>query len=379
MPITLPDLAKTISRFCLGEISTESVGIDIGCHGVTVANVSYGTKKKAKQRSDEDAASPRPTNPSRRFIWESRAANHFTSPLVKSLDEGEAPTTKSVINALEHHLPRQIDGGPRPVNVALPPAATILRWPLQEQISDLARTIRNDLGNSLLPGDTIESCGWPIGKSGRKMIYAVSGGMTRAIAESLVHHGFRTPRVDSRPHVLARALQLDAIGDSRIIIDWSWHDCTLLISTAAAEQTSGSASQPQQPAWATPELCRPLHGYCLAANQRMGASPVSQNRNRRGEELQRQHMLPLFRAAAEEIQRTLRFAEALQGVNTTGPIVICGPAAIIPDATNLLSESLEREVRSWRWGGVKRPTSNSPETDDSLFAVAIAAACGMLA
>lgn len=383
MPGTVQQIAKTFSQYCFGVSPAEAVGIDIACSGLNVVNVSLRSSKNSPLQNGQLQKRALGHKPFAHlldsFAWESRASTEFARPLNKSLEDGAAPSTTSVINALNRHLPRQIDGGPRSANVALPPAASVLRWPSPEQMSELSRAIRNDLGKALLPGDSLESCSWPIGTTGRKMIYAVSGGMTKAIAELLAGLGYSNPCVDSRPHTLAGALQLDARRDAKIIIDWTWSDCSLLISTPPAAGTANTSNQTELARWAVPQLCRPLHGYCLAASDRIGASPTNETFGRRSDELRRQHLLPLFRAAAEEIERTLRFAESLQSIDTSGPIVVCGIAATMPEGLELLSELLDREVRGWRFGGEKRFNSNAQQYNESLFAVAIAAACRMLA
>ena len=376
---------------CLGFKSParEAVGIDISCHDLHTVTIS------ARQNLNSNSN----IKYSQSLAWESRAVSTFLQPLTSSTSgrsglssqavsaprAGSAthagpvaqanqapksgPTAQQLIKTIDRHLPRQADCGTRIASAVLPPIASVLRWPTSEQPAELTKSIRADLGHAFAPGDSIETCHWSIGNSGRKMIYAVSGGMTSALATELTRLGFNSPTVDSRPHALARAVGLDAVNDANIIIEWTRSDCTLLVTT-----------RPDNSAWRLPQLCRPLHGYALSSVDRIGPHKNSIPTDLRSQsQTKNPNYVPLFRAAAEEIQRTLRFAESLQGVDPSGPILLCGPAAAIPSATQILSETLNREIRPWRWNGQSRPPHHPQEPIDALFAVAIGAACGTLA
>lgn len=348
-------LANTLACIGLNKPVSEAVGIDISCHAL------YSVTVSAQSRLGGHTKEFRPP-----LAWESRATSTLLQPLPNSTSGRSGPTSQQLIKTIDKHLPRQADCGTRVASVVLPPVASVLRWPNAEQPAELTKSIRTDLGHAFASGDSIETCSWPIGDSGRKMIYAVSGGMTSAVAIELSRLGFQSPIVDSRPHALARALDLDAGNDANMIIEWTWSDCTFMIATP-----------PDQSTWRLPQLCRPLHGYALSAIDRIGPHTNTARSNLRQQD-KSPNYLPLFRAAAEEIQRTLRFAEALRGVDATGPILLCGPVAALPAAPQILSESLDREIRPWIWNGRSRPPQHSQEPLDALFAVAIGAACGTL-
>jgi hypothetical protein len=367
-PLSQTIITNTLACLGLNSQATEAVGIDISCHAlhsVTVSSQKLATVHQTNPQShiDHDASDTL----RRAFAWESRATSTFLQQLPNATTGRSGPTTQQLTNIVRKYLPRQADCGTRIASAVLPPVASVLRWPNAEQPAELTKSIRTDLGHAFATGDSIETCSWSIGDSGRKMIYAVSGGMTSALATEMTRLGFKSPIVDSRPHALARAAGLDAVNDANIIIEWSWSDCTLLITTQQKHST-----------WRLPQLCRPLHGYALSSNDRIGPHSNTSRPNLRSHD-KGPNYLPLFRAAAEEIQRTLRFAEALHGVDPTGPILLCGPAAAIPAAPQILSEALDREFRPWSWCGSLRPTQHSQEPIDALFAVAIGAACGTLA
>lgn len=140
-----------------------------------------------------------------------------------------------------------------------------------------------------------------------------------------------------------------------------------------------------------PSLCRYLRGYGLESADRIAGreeethqSPIlhpllpkgNPPERRRAEDRNRELLRPLARAAAGELVRSFRLAETLRGVDTSGPIVLCGAAAAVSQLPELLSESLDRPVRRWRWGGRSRPTGHDRAPDDCLFAIPLALACG---
>ena len=355
LPKALDIFPKFLVPFRSGAAACEVVGVDMGCCGLQASCVKI------------DGA---------QVGWGSRASCQFAKPLLQHSIVGVAPSAKEVVQRLEAALPRQIDGGGRAISLVLPTSATVLRWPSKGNGKEIEKTLGDDLADSIGPGDSVEYCSWTLSSSGRRIIYAVSGGMSRAVAETMLDLGYAMPRVDSRPHCLARALDLDAIGGARVIIDWSWHDCSLLISSREGRR-GGQYSQIDHQ-WPVPELCRPLHGYSLDSHERLGASKDQALQKRRDGERSLRQLLPLIRKAAEEITRTLRLAESIEGLDVSGPILVCGDAGAVPGFSDALAEALNCEVRGWRWGGAARPTTHSKQPDDALFAVAIAAACGVL-
>lgn len=386
-------LSKTIANFCFGTRTSEVVGIDIGnsnLHLVTISapKTSSPVNTSANDENVLGISIQRNSDKARtRLNWESRASTEFPNPLTQFSDSAGSspPSTNQLVKTVRQNLPRQIDSGRRPICAVLPNSATVLRWPNAEHPAELVKSIRTDLGRALNGTDPIESCSWPLGKSGRKMIYAVSGGMTAALAQLFSNLGYQNPVVDSRPHALARALQLDAGQETptqssssniaKIIIEWSSHDCTLLITNLASNSHLHTLDR-QTTSWNLPHLCRPLHGYSLSASDRIGSNPAGIAKTKNHITRNRGNYIPLFRAAAEEIDRTLRFAENALDVSLTGPIVICGSAANIPGLCQVLSEGLNREVRAWRWGGTHNLQHHDLEPDQALFAVAIGTACG---
>lgn len=140
-----------------------------------------------------------------------------------------------------------------------------------------------------------------------------------------------------------------------------------------------------------PSLCRYLRGYGLQSAGRIAGRDEEAEPNslmhsllpsgdrsdcRRLEDQNRELLRPLARAAAGELIRSFRLAESLRGVDTSGPIVLCGAAAAVSQLPELLSELLDRPVRRWRWGGRSRPLSHDRAPEDCLFAIPLSLACG---
>ncbi|XZE54714.1 hypothetical protein SH139x_000692 [Planctomycetaceae bacterium SH139] len=302
-----------------------------------------------------------------RFVWTSRARIPFRQSLGANLA------------GLQQAIPRSIDGFRRPCVAVLPACSSVLRWLSGESKAAFQQSVRADLGSFLGPRDAIEACRWPIGTTGQQMIYCVSSPAAQGVAEIAQRAGYQCSRVDSRPHALARALTLDSLArqpaattpaaddqQPTMILAWGLSDCLLLFTQPPA------AGQ----LWRQPTLCRQLHGVNLH-----GVEAVAPRRavDHRGRLLSR-----LINAAGEEILRTLKIAEGLAGVATSGPLVVCGPAATSEPVITRLADALGREVRPWRWSA-ERSTGLHPSINpgrancDSRFAVALAAACGGVA
>ncbi len=318
----------------------------------------------------------------RRFVWTSRARIPFRQPLGTNMA------------GLQQAIPRSIDGFRRPCVAVLPVSSSVLRWPKGESKVAFQQSVRADLGNALGPRDSIEACSWPIDNTGQQMIYCVSSPASQSVAETVQRAGYQCSRIESRPHALARALSLESLGQRAattqsssadqqptMILAWGLSDCMLVLTQPPA------AGQ----FWRQPTLCRQLHGVNLrgietpSAEQRTladassaGSTPQQPRRvvDHRGRLLRR-----LIHAASEEIVRTLRIAEGLPGVVTSGPLVVCGPAAALEPVIPRLADVLGREVRPWSWSaersvGLEVSAKHAPATCDSRFAVALAAACG---
>lgn len=324
----------------------EVVGIDLDSTAVRVAHV-------VRRRG--------------RWQWTSRAAVQHRHPLAaqRELGENDAPASDAVGRAVADSLPRPSDGRRRIANVALPASVAVLRIPTDGSAENFSSALRTDLGPSLAPGSSIQSCSWPVGRSSRQMIYAVSGSASEAVGEAVERAGYTCRRIDSRPHALARALSLDATGESRIIVEWGWNECTLVF----AQEASGEP-------FLQPSLCRSLRGYGLSSAERIACRGAEQSAPRRADDRHLEWLGPLVKAAAAEFIRSFRLAETIPGVDTSGPIVVCGAAAAAADLPDLLSTALERPVRRWRWGGEGRPVEHRYAPDDCLFAVSLALACG---
>lgn len=345
----------------------EVVGIDVGMHGLTTVHVSKSKKG---------------------YRWHSRGLSQFATTLVDEEPSGYSSVTPSQMRQwIEEVMPRTLLGPRRQSVAVLPPAAAVLRWPTDSNDPSLLASIRSDLGAMLTPGDSVESCSWQIGVANRHMFYSVSGGLSAAVAEGISRSGYRVPRIDARPHVMARALALHA-SEAFTLIEWGWSDCTIMFASRPPEIVGGGASgkKHRKTVWPKPLLCRTLRGYSLSSAIKM-VGQVSKDADvtvgngspqRRTADQSCETLRPLVHAATEEIQRTLRYAQTLDGADVSGPIVICGLAGSTPVVAQLLAESLGRPVERWRWNGCQRPPDHSSAPDDSLFAVALAAACGEL-
>ncbi|WP_164103653.1 hypothetical protein [Candidatus Laterigemmans baculatus] len=357
----------------------EAVGIDVTTASLHVAHVAA--------RRDG-------------LYWTSRGSVDHPLPLdAERMDsegrggENRAPTSESVGRAVARSLPRPSDGRRRVAAAVLPASVAVLRTPSEASAEAFGSSLRADLGASLAAGSSIQSCRWQVGRSSRQMLYAVSGSASAAVGEAIEQAGYSCRRIDSRPHALARSLNLDATGGARVMIEWGWNDCVLVI----ADNASGGP-------FFEPSLCRSLRGYGLSSAARLagrggadasprsssdprGDGPRSANRRaaeRRGVERREasvdpELLRPLVQAAASELLRSFRLAESLPGVDPSGPVVICGAAAAAAELPDLLAAALGRPVRRWQWGGRGRPADHEYAPPDGLFAVSLGLACGELA
>lgn len=371
MPLAAPpatavpaaDSARPARHVLSGRRSTrEAVGIDVGVTGITTAQVV--------RRRDG-------------WHWTARGAVAYPQQsvaAVRKTGEGSTATPPDVVGAnVAYSLPQPADGRRRVAAVVLPSTVAVLRTPSESADGNFNASILSDLGAAVSPHGSVQSCSWSIGETSRRMVYAVSGSAAEATAEAIYRAGYTCRRIDSRPHAIARALALDAIGDARIAIDWGWSDCML---TFAHED-------PTSPFF-RPSLCRYLRGYGLEAASRIAGReeedqpnslmqamlPANSLECRRRDDQNRELLRPLARAAAGELIRSFRLAESLRGVDTSGPVVLCGAAAAVAQLPELLAESLGRPVRRWRWGGRSRPLDHDRAPDDCLFAIPLSLACG---
>lgn len=339
----------------------EAVGIDVGVTGIATAQVI--------RRRDG-------------WHWTARGTVAYPQPLIalRKAGEGSAATPPDVVGGnVASSLPQPADGRRRAAAAVLPSTVAVLRTPSDNADGSFQASILSDLGAAVSPQGSVQSCSWNIGETSRRMVYAVSGGAAEATAEAIDRAGYACRRIDSRPHAIARALSLEAICDARIAIDWGWSDCMLVFVHDG----------PTEPFF-RPSLCRYLRGYGLEAAGRIAGRdeesppgpllqsllPANSVECRRREDQNRELLRPLARAAAGELIRSFRLAESLRGVETSGPIVLCGAAAAVAQLPELLAESLGRPVRRWRWGGRSRPVDHDRAPDDCLFAIPLSLACG---
>lgn len=324
----------------------EAVGIDVMTAGLHVAHVV--------RRRDG-------------WHWTSRASVTHPQPLHSHhpTGAGRAPTAEAVGRAVAHSLPRASDGRRRIASAVLPASVAVLRIPSDTAPETFGTSIRTDLGGSLTAGSSIQSCSWQVGQSSRQMIYAVSGSASEAVGEAIEQAGYTCRRIDSRPHALARSLSLDATADARIAIEWGWNECTLIF-----------ASESPDTPFLQPSLCRSLRGYGLSSAARIAGRGEDDPAQRRSADRNLELLRPLVKAATAELLRSFRLAESLPGVDPSGPVVICGPAAAAAELPALLAAALGRPVRRWQWGGRSRPAAHPHAPEDCLFAVSLGLACG---
>lgn len=336
--------------------------------------------------------------------WQTLIPWQVSGPM-RPTTQAHRPWADALADQVAAHLPFTVDALRRPTSVVLPSSHSVLRCPSKTSDEELEASLREDLATAIEPDDVLQVCTWQansvesansigsvsqsqsaVNEPARQVYYALSSRSCSAIARVVYQGGYGMPRIESRPHALARAAACTDQNHVYGILEWGPDDCTLVLL--------GSDNQPS--------MARSFYGFAL--NKYLGVAPVEATVAATDATLNELHeiapsttqepaaAIPLQRrrqglescvaAAADEIRKTIRLQPGLeerlqqQAKQQMPRLLICGEAAENPAIYQGLSMALGHAVAPWSWNCGPRPRRHALEPSDARFAVALGAACG---